>query len=135
MLYEVITEFKTKTYHAGNYRLAWQASNLPSGIVSWYVNEIKVGEYDNDKWGGTTSFIALSGALAGPKNGTDKYGYSYNSSGYRLSKNKIMNYVEFPFTLEKDTSATIKAIWKKGQGSSVNRGLLIDQIRIVPMAQ
>jgi hypothetical protein len=129
-------EFKANYYKSGNYRLAWQASNRPSGKVAWYINGVKVGEYDNDKWGSvSTPLVPLTGELAGPKNGTDKYGYTYNSAGYRLSKNKTMNYVEFPFNLPKDTTITIKAVWNKGQGSSSSMGLNIDQLRIVPITK
>ncbi len=127
-------EFNFHKVFPRTYKLLWQASNRPSGKVAWYVNDIKVGEYDNDKWGGTTPFIALTGELAGPKNGTDPLGYAYNSAGYRLSKNKTLNYVEFVVqnVITEYGDAKIKCVWNKGQGSSSSRGLLVDVVMLVP---
>jgi hypothetical protein len=133
-------EFKIDKVFPRKYKLLWQASNRPSGKVTWYVKDnspdaefVKVGTYDNDTWGSLTPYVKLTGELTGPKNGRDALGYSYNGSGWRLSKNKSMNYVEFILddVIKTYGEVTIKCEWVKGQNSSF-RGLIIDAVMLIP---
>ncbi len=109
---EYTVEFKFKNIFPGRHRLLWRANYRPSGVYAIYVNDEKIGEFDNFYL--RNSVISVTGERFAPDNG-------FNSKDFLVE-----NIDEFG-------EVTIKFEYL-GKGVQSNNGFNIDYISLIPEA-